>query len=75
MAFGLGIGVTMALLVAAGVAAGRWADARLGTDPALTVVGLLLGLGAGVYAMIRQVAGISAEERRKGDGSGAGPDG
>ncbi|MBX6350907.1 MAG: AtpZ/AtpI family protein [Clostridia bacterium] len=72
VAFGLGIGVTMALLISLGVVLGRSVDAKLGTDPAFTVLGLLLGLGAGIYALIRQVGAIASDERR-GGGTGGPP--
>lgn len=73
MAFGLGIGITMAILVTLGVVAGRALDARAGTDPLFTVAGLLLGLGAGIYVLIRQSLGAGGEgDRTKGDDTRAG---
>ncbi|HWO98607.1 MAG TPA: AtpZ/AtpI family protein [Bacillus sp. (in: firmicutes)] len=34
---------------------GKWLDAQAGTEPLFLVLGLLIGLGTGVYAMIRSV--------------------
>ncbi|MDQ0244872.1 F0F1-type ATP synthase assembly protein I [Bacillus fengqiuensis] len=34
---------------------GKWLDAQVGTEPLFLVLGLLIGLGTGVYAMLRSV--------------------
>lgn len=34
---------------------GKWLDAQVGTEPLFLVLGLLLGLGTGTYAMLRSV--------------------
>ncbi|MDQ0269261.1 AtpZ/AtpI family protein [Cytobacillus purgationiresistens] len=38
-----------------GIFAGRWLDRVAGTEPLFLIVGLLMGLAAGVYAMLRLV--------------------
>lgn len=38
-----------------GVFGGRWADRQFDTEPLFLIIGLLLGLATGVYAMIRTV--------------------
>lgn len=38
-----------------GIFGGQWIDGKLGTFPLFLVIGLLLGLGTGVYAMIRLI--------------------
>lgn len=38
-----------------GIFFGRWLDGKLGTAPLFLVVGLLLGLAAGIFAMLRTV--------------------
>lgn len=38
-----------------GVFAGRWLDRVVGSEPLFLILGLLLGLSAGVYATIRLV--------------------
>lgn len=38
-----------------GIFSGRWIDKLLGTQPLFLIIGLLLGLAAGVYAMLRLV--------------------
>jgi len=38
-----------------GIFAGRWADHKLDTDPLFLIIGLLIGLAAGIYAMLRLV--------------------
>jgi F0F1-type ATP synthase assembly protein I len=36
-----------------GIFGGRWIDGKLDTSPLFLIIGLLLGLATGVYAMIR----------------------
>lgn len=38
-----------------GIFSGRWLDRTLGTEPLFLIFGLLIGLAAGVYAMLRLV--------------------
>lgn len=39
--------------VLVGILAGRWIDQSLGTMPLFLIIGLFLGLGAGVFGFIR----------------------
>lgn len=47
------VGLEMAALVFVGVKIGEWADARFGTDKIFTLVGVLLGIAAGFYSLIK----------------------
>lgn len=38
-----------------GIFGGKWIDGQLGTFPLFLIVGLLLGLGTGIYAMTRLI--------------------
>ncbi|MBN6885042.1 ATP synthase protein I [Cytobacillus horneckiae] len=38
-----------------GIFAGRWLDRVVGTEPLFLIIGLLLGLSTGIYAMLRLV--------------------
>ncbi|PLT35871.1 AtpZ/AtpI family protein [Bacillus sp. V5-8f] len=38
-----------------GIFVGRWLDEKLGAAPLFLVVGLLLGLAAGIFSMLRTV--------------------
>jgi F0F1-type ATP synthase assembly protein I len=38
-----------------GIFLGKWLDRLVGTEPLFLIVGLLLGLGIGVYAMIHSI--------------------
>jgi F0F1-type ATP synthase assembly protein I len=38
-----------------GLFLGKWLDEKTGTEPLFLVMGLLIGLGAGVFAMLRSV--------------------
>ncbi len=49
------IGLVLAISVALGAVGGWWLDNYLGTDPWLTIVGLVLGSAAGFYELIREV--------------------
>lgn len=46
---------------------GRWLDERLGTDPWLLILGVLVGGGAGFFSLYRQLVIVprEREERRK----------
>ena len=56
-AFGLMSAIVSQLVgsVLVGIFAGRWLDGKAGTEPLFLILGLLLGLGAGVYAMLRLI--------------------
>lgn len=45
-----------------GLFIGRWVDNLLSTTPLFLVIGLLLGLGAGVYGTIHYVREITGDE-------------
>lgn len=36
-----------------GIYGGKWLDDAIGTEPLFLIIGLLTGLGAGVFAMLR----------------------
>ena len=55
MAAAMSLGMELAVAMVLGVVGGRWADAKLGTSPALLLLGVALGFGAGLYLMIRSV--------------------
>ncbi|MFD3446681.1 AtpZ/AtpI family protein [Microbacteriaceae bacterium 4G12] len=38
-----------------GIFLGKWIDSKLDTFPLFLVIGLLLGLGTGIYAMLRLI--------------------
>lgn len=42
----MAVGLEMGVAVALGILAGRYADDKLGTEPYLLMVGIVLGLGA-----------------------------
>jgi F0F1-type ATP synthase assembly protein I len=41
--------------VLVGLFLGRWLDGFVGTEPLFLIIGLLIGLAGGVYAMLRLV--------------------
>ncbi|MBM6616751.1 AtpZ/AtpI family protein [Bacillus suaedaesalsae] len=41
--------------VLVGIFLGRWVDQTVGTFPLFLIIGLLLGLATGVYAMLRLI--------------------
>lgn len=63
-----GHGLTIALSTALFAWLGSWADERLGTTPALVLVGVFVGFGAGFYSMMRKLGGGDAGEDDPGTG-------
>ncbi len=51
----VGMGVTTALCIAAGLGGGYWLDGRFHTGPALTFAGLVIGVLAAVAATYLQI--------------------
>jgi F0F1-type ATP synthase assembly protein I len=60
----LGLGMTLAVTVLAGVGGGYWLDGRLGTRPAFLLLGGTLGVGAALYHLLTAVVG--PDKRRAG---------
>lgn len=54
-AFGLvgTLGLNMAATVAVGVFVGRWADSLLDSQPWATVIGIILGMLAGLWSVFK----------------------
>jgi F0F1-type ATP synthase assembly protein I len=50
-----GHGLTLALSTGMFLLLGWWLDGRLGTTPVLTILGALVGAGAGFYSMIQHL--------------------
>ena len=48
-----GVGLEMGIYVVLGFFFGRWLDGELGTDPAMMMVFVLVGVTAGVISMVR----------------------
>ncbi len=65
------VGLEMAALVFVGVKIGEWADAYFGTEKIFTLVGVLLGIAAGFYSLIKLTrrAKRVAEEREAAERS------
>jgi len=53
----LGLGMTLAVTVLAGLGAGYWLDGRLGTRPWLMLLGACLGITAALVYFIKTVTG------------------
>ncbi len=61
----LGIGGSLAFWIIGGTLGGRWIDTQLDSDPAVTLIGLFLGIGVGVTDAIRRLMDvIKFHERR-----------
>jgi len=67
------IGLEIVLSIAFGFFGGRWLDGKLGTEPWLSVIGFLFGIGAAVKAFMRASSEMRAaaerEEREQGNPS------
>ncbi|GIX49474.1 MAG: hypothetical protein KatS3mg131_3685 [Candidatus Tectimicrobiota bacterium] len=51
----LHLGWTLAASIVLGILGGRWADAKLGTEPWLMLLGAVLGVGSGLYYFLKTV--------------------
>ena len=62
----LGLGVQLAASALLCLFLGRWIDGKLGTEPVLMMVGVLVGAAAGFYSFIRKVLRLQDRERDSG---------
>ena len=58
------IGIELALSVFVGLFGGQWLDGKLGTEPWLTLAGLVLGAAAGFRSLWRVVAKANREAEK-----------
>ncbi len=58
----MGLGMTLAVTVLAGLGGGYWLDHRLGTDPVFLLVGAALGVGAALYHFFKVVAELDTRK-------------
>lgn len=50
------VGIQLVISVVLGLYAGTWGDKKLGTDPWLMILGIVLGTAAGFYNLVRIVS-------------------
>lgn len=65
MALASTIGLSLVIPPVLGYFAGRWLDKRFGTDPILSMVGLIVGIIMGFVEMVHILQQIEREERRE----------
>jgi ATP synthase protein I len=67
-AFGLiGIGFSLAITIVGMAYLGRWLDGKFGSEPALTLVFLVIGLLAGFVGAYRQLQRVMAARQGRRD--------
>lgn len=67
----VGIGSYLAVSIVLPTLLGRFLDARYETDPALTLLGLLLGLAAGLYGAYTQLRDFLRRVNPPSNGKGS----
>lgn len=63
-----GIGIQLALSIFAGLFGGQWLDQKLATSPLFFIVGVLVGMGAGFYNMVRLIQIQQKRQREREQG-------
>jgi ATP synthase protein I len=61
------VGIEFSLSTVIGALGGRWLDGKLGTDPWLMLVGLVLGVAAGFRSLIRTAQRANRENETHTD--------
>ena len=60
-----GLGIQLAVTILICVLLGQWVDRKAGTDGVFTILGALLGFGATLYSLIRE---LSRRDQQDKDG-------
>ncbi|WP_227874262.1 AtpZ/AtpI family protein [Tumebacillus algifaecis] len=65
-AFGLvsAIGIDLAICTVGGTLLGQWLDGLLGTSPWMLLLGILLGLTAGIYGITKLIAVFNSDAKK-----------
>jgi F0F1-type ATP synthase assembly protein I len=58
----MGLGMTLAVTVLAGLGGGYWLDGRLGTRPVFVLLGGGFGVGAALYYFFKTAAGLNKRQ-------------
>lgn len=61
----MGLGVEFAAMVIICFLLGRWLDGKIGTQPVLALSGLLVGIGAATFHLLRAVNRLSDKRREE----------
>jgi ATP synthase protein I len=61
----MGVGLQFAASILLFLFLGRWLDGRLGTEPWLLLLGVLVGATAGFYALYRQLVSRPNQRQQK----------
>ena len=64
------VGIELAISTTVGLLIGRWADGKLGSEPAFTLIGLMFGVIAGFRSLIRAARKASAKTTDSEDDHG-----
>ena len=62
-----GVGLQFAGAIVLFLFVGRWLDSRLGTEPWLLLLGVVIGAVGGFYSMYRQLVILPRERRGPGE--------
>lgn len=63
----MGLGIEFAVTVIVCFVGGRWLDGKIGTEPVLALIGLLVGTGAATFHLLRAANRLSDRERGEVD--------
>jgi len=61
------VGIEFSISTLVGLLGGRWLDGKLGTTPWLMIVGLLLGVTAGMRSLLRAARTATAAQKSQTD--------
>jgi F0F1-type ATP synthase assembly protein I len=59
------LGLEIVLSICVGFFGGRWLDGRFGTEPWLSILGFVFGVGAAIKAVMRAMREMAAEAARE----------
>jgi len=65
MALASTIGLSLVIPPVMGYFAGRWLDGHFGTEPILSMIGLIVGIVLGFIEMVHILGQIEREERKE----------
>lgn len=61
----LSFGITMTLTILLAIYGGLWLDRRLGSTPLFLILGILLGVGAAFYSLLREILKLNEQNKKR----------